>query len=60
MRSTYQLAVPAAKAGVVGTWLRDLSDGYVSFNLDGKKDFDARAHARSVRGRGRKTKNQPR
>ncbi len=39
--NTYQLQVPAAKAGVVGTWLRDLSDGYVSFNLNGKKDFSA-------------------
>ncbi|MBI5933165.1 MAG: serine hydroxymethyltransferase [Chloroflexi bacterium] len=39
---TYQLQVPAAKAGVVGTWLRDLSDGYVSFRLDGEKDFDAK------------------
>ena len=38
---TYQLQVPAAKAGVVGTWLRDLSDGYVSLKLDGGKDFDA-------------------
>lgn len=35
----YYLQVPAAKAGVVGTWLRDLSDGYTSFNLDGSKDF---------------------
>ncbi len=39
---TYQLQVPAAKAGVVATWLRDLSDGYMSFNLDGAKDFSAR------------------
>jgi len=39
---TYQLALPAAKAGVVATWLRDLSDGYTSFNLDGGKDFSAR------------------
>jgi glycine hydroxymethyltransferase len=39
--STYQLEVPPAKVGVVGTWLRDLSDGYLSFNLDGKKDFSA-------------------
>ena len=39
--STYQLEVPPAKVGVVGTWLRDLSDGYMSFNLDGKKDFSA-------------------
>ncbi len=38
----FQLAVPAAKAGVVGTWLRDLSDGYMSFNLDGAKDFSAK------------------
>ena len=35
----YYLQVPAAKAGVVATWLRDLSDGYMSFNLDGTKDF---------------------
>jgi glycine hydroxymethyltransferase len=38
---TYQLQVPAAKAGVVGTWLRDLSDGYMSFSLNGDKDFSA-------------------
>ncbi len=38
----YQLAVPAADAGAVSTWLRDLSDGYLSFNLDGAKDFDPR------------------
>jgi glycine hydroxymethyltransferase len=40
--NTYTLQVPVAKAGAVGTWLRDLSDGYISFNLDGKKDFDVR------------------
>ncbi|MDD2921917.1 MAG: serine hydroxymethyltransferase [Anaerolineales bacterium] len=39
--TTYQLQVPAAKAGMVGTWLRDLSDGYVSFKLNGEKDFSA-------------------
>ncbi len=39
---SFRLSVPVLKAGIVGTWLRDLSDGYVSFNLDGKKDFDAR------------------
>ena len=39
---TYTLQVPAAKAGVVATWLRDLSDGYTSFRLDGEKDFDAK------------------
>ena len=38
----YQLAVPANKAAVVATWLRDLSDGYMSFNLDGEKDFSAK------------------
>ncbi|HCK65294.1 MAG TPA: hypothetical protein DHW49_03435 [Anaerolineae bacterium] len=40
--TTYQIQVPAKNAGVVGTWLRDLSDGYMSFNLDGKKDFSAK------------------
>ncbi|NOH01691.1 MAG: glycine cleavage system aminomethyltransferase GcvT [Chloroflexi bacterium] len=40
--NTYQLEAPSAKASVVATWLRDLSDGYVSFNLDGEKDFSAR------------------
>ena len=39
---SFQLAVPAADAGTVATWLRDLSDGYLSFNLDGSKDFDPR------------------
>ncbi len=39
--NTYQLEMPPAKAGLVGTWLRDLSDGYTSFNLDGEKDFSA-------------------
>lgn len=39
--TTYQIQVPVKNAGVVGTWLRDLSDGYMSFNLDGKKDFSA-------------------
>lgn len=38
----YYLQVPAAKAGVVATWLRDLSDGYTSFALNGEKDFSAR------------------
>lgn len=39
--TTYQLQVPVAKAGMVGTWLRDLSDGYMSFKLNGEKDFSA-------------------
>ncbi len=37
---SYQLAVPAADAGTVATWLRDLSDGYISTRLDGKADAD--------------------
>jgi glycine hydroxymethyltransferase len=37
--SKYQLEVPISKAGIVGTWLRDLSDGYMSLNLNGEKDF---------------------
>jgi glycine hydroxymethyltransferase len=36
----YHLAVHAADAGTVATWLRDLSDGYVSTRLDGKPDPD--------------------
>ena len=35
----YQLFVPVKKASLVATWLRDLSDGYTSFKLDGEKDF---------------------
>jgi len=38
---TYQLEVPSAKVGLIGTWLRDLSDGYTSFQLNGEKDFSA-------------------
>jgi len=40
--TTYQLSVPVKDASVVGTWLRDLSDGYTSFHLDGSKDFSTR------------------
>ncbi len=39
--NTYQFEMSPAKAGLVGTWLRDLSDGYTSFNLNGEKDFSA-------------------
>jgi len=35
----YQLLVPIQRAALVATWLRDLSDGYTSFKLDGEKDF---------------------
>lgn len=40
--NTYQIEVPPARAGVIATWLRDLSDGYMSFNLNGEKDFSAK------------------
>jgi glycine hydroxymethyltransferase len=36
---TYHLTIPADKAGAAAAWLRDLSDGYMSFNLDGKPDY---------------------
>ena len=36
---TYQLLIPIENAALVATWLRDLSDGYTSFKLDGEKDF---------------------
>jgi glycine hydroxymethyltransferase len=39
---TYRLSVPAGKAGLAAAWLRDLSDGYVSLNLDGKPDYSPR------------------
>jgi glycine hydroxymethyltransferase len=31
---TFRLSVPADKAGLAATWLRDLSDGYVAFDYD--------------------------
>ncbi len=34
----YQLSLPIEKASLVATWLRDLSDGYLSLNLDGQPD----------------------
>jgi glycine hydroxymethyltransferase len=40
--TTYQLAVPVKDASAVATWLRDLSDGYTAFNVDGTKDFSAK------------------
>lgn len=39
---TYQLLIPVKKAALVATWLRDLSDGYTSFKLDGQKDYSAK------------------
>lgn len=34
----YRLTLPLEKANLVATWLRDLSDTYVSLNLDGTPD----------------------
>ena len=34
----YRLSMPITEANLVATWLRDLSDAYTSFNLDGEKD----------------------
>ena len=36
---TYRLSVPVEQASLAAAWLRDLSDGYVSFKLDGKLDY---------------------
>jgi len=40
--TAYQLSVPLEQASLAAAWLRDLSDGYVSFNLDGKPDHSPR------------------
>ena len=37
----YRLSVPEFQANLAATWLRDLSDGYVSLNIDKKEDFTA-------------------
>ena len=34
----YRLALPLAGANLAATWLRDLSDAFTSFNLDGSPD----------------------
>ena len=36
----YQVEVSPASASAFAAWLRDLSDGYISLRLDGKKDND--------------------
>jgi glycine hydroxymethyltransferase len=36
--TSYRLSLPAEHASIAAAWLRDLSDGYTSFNLDGKPD----------------------
>jgi glycine hydroxymethyltransferase len=38
----YQLSLPVEKANLVATWMRDLSNTYTSFNLDGSPDNTAR------------------
>ncbi|MCA1899344.1 MAG: glycine cleavage system aminomethyltransferase GcvT [Chloroflexi bacterium] len=35
----FRLSVPAEQGGLVGTWLRDHSDGYTSVRLDGQPDY---------------------
>ena len=40
--STYRLSVPLEQSSLAAAWLRDLSDGYVSFNLDGQPDYSPR------------------
>jgi glycine hydroxymethyltransferase len=37
-----RLSVPVEKASLAAAWLRDLSDGYVSLNLDGQPDYTHR------------------
>ncbi|RME89333.1 MAG: glycine cleavage system aminomethyltransferase GcvT [Anaerolineae bacterium] len=37
----YRLSLPAKQAAATVTWLRDLSDGYVSLRLDGAPDYSA-------------------
>jgi glycine hydroxymethyltransferase len=34
----YRLSLPVEKAALVAAWLRDLSDGYVSLDLEGRAD----------------------
>lgn len=37
--NSFRLTLPPVKAGIAATWLRDLSDGYTSFDLDGGADY---------------------
>jgi glycine hydroxymethyltransferase len=39
---TYRLSVPVEQASLAATWLRNLSDGYVSLNLVGEPDYSPR------------------
>ena len=39
---SYRLSVPLDQASLAATWLRDLSDGYLSLNLDGQPDYSTR------------------
>ncbi|MCF6278450.1 MAG: hypothetical protein L3J16_06865, partial [Anaerolineales bacterium] len=38
---TYRLSLPATDANLAATWLRDLSDAYVSLNVEKAQDFTA-------------------
>jgi len=40
--ASYRISVGAEHAAVVGTWLRDLSDGYVSFELESGSAISAK------------------
>ena len=37
--NTFRLSLPPANAAIAAAWLRDLSDGYTSFDLDGGADY---------------------
>ncbi len=62
----YRLSVPVEKAGLTAAWLRDLSDGYTSFNLDGKPDYlpdapagaDSRQRISRERGKGENSRKR--
>jgi glycine hydroxymethyltransferase len=36
-QTTYQLTIPSVSSGIVFAWIRDLSDGYVSFDTDPRR-----------------------
>jgi glycine hydroxymethyltransferase len=40
--NTFRLSLPPGNAAIAATWLRDLSDGYTSFDLDGGADYSPR------------------
>jgi glycine hydroxymethyltransferase len=40
-QDSYRLSLPAGQASLAAAWLRNLSDGYTSFDLFGKSDYSA-------------------